>query len=458
MPELTPDTLFSRDQLYQSWLDVEAALARAQARLGMIPDWAADGISRVADLGHVGREAIDTDAARTMAPILSLTRLLAKAAGKAGDYVHWGATTQNVMQTGRILLLRRADAAILDNLARVAEGMGRLAKLHATTLMAGRTNRRHALPITFGFKVAGWIEELDRTADRMSGAAERCFALPFGGAVGAMHAYGGQGRDLNRLLAADLGLRELMVAGRTVNDLFVEYILQLCMLGMAVERVAGELYRLMGEEVGEIEERLEEGTVGSSTMPNKVNPKYVVRVLAQCAQLRSFAVPALESGLSKHEGDAVANHLLAAVTDRAVPLAWRLAEGFADLLDRVRPVPQRMAENLALTDGGIAAERLMMQLAPTVGRARAHDIVHHALDAGLAAGMSPLEALLADTQIAGLMRTEDIATALDPSGYTGDSAEIAHAGARLAETLAARLRSARGGTSPIQIRPSINTA
>jgi 3-carboxy-cis,cis-muconate cycloisomerase len=126
-----------------------------------------------------------------------------------------------------------------------------------------------------------------------------------------------------------------MVAGRTVNDLFVEYILQLSLLAMTVERAAGELYRLMGEEVGEIEERLEEGTVGSSTMPHKVNPKYVVRILAQCAELRSFAVPALESGLSKHEGDAVANHLLSAVTDRVVPLAWRLAEGFADLLDRV---------------------------------------------------------------------------------------------------------------------------
>jgi 3-carboxy-cis,cis-muconate cycloisomerase len=210
---------------------------------------------------------------------------------------------------------------------------------------------------------------------------------------------------------------------------------------MAVERVAGELYRLMGEEVGEIEERLEEGTVGSSTMPHKVNPKYVVRILAQCAKLRSLAVPALESGLSKHEGDAVANHLLSTVTDRAVPLAWRLAEGFADLLDRIRPVPERMAQNLALTDGGIAAERLMMQLAPKVGRARAHDIVHHALDAGLTAGLSPREALLADGEMAGLMRTEDIAAALDPSGYAGDSAEIARVAARLAEALAARLRS-----------------
>lgn len=436
----SPETLFSRDRLYQSWLDVEAALARAQAGLGMIPGWAAEGITEAARLDRIGREAIEADAARTLAPILSLTRLLAEAAGKAGDYVHWGATTQNVMQTGRILLLREADTAIRRALAEAAERMGRMAETHAETLMAGRTNRRHALPITFGFKVAGWIEELDRAAARLADAAARCFALPFGGAVGAMHAYGGQGRALNRALAADLGLRELLVAGRTVNDLFVDYILALSMLAMTIERAAGELYRLMGEEVGEIEERLEEGTVGSSTMPQKVNPKYVVRVIAQCAELRGLAAPALESGLSKHEGDAVANQLLSSVTDRAVPLAWKLAEGFADLIDRVQPQPERMAANLALTGGGIAAEGLMMQLAPKIGRARAHDLLHHALDEGLARRLAPQAALIGDAAITGLIPAEAVARALEPASYVGDSAEIARAGAAMARGLAARLR------------------
>jgi adenylosuccinate lyase len=171
---LTPETLFARDTLWQSWLDVESALARAQARLGMIPEWAAADITSAADLEKLNREALAANAARTLAPILSLTRSLAAAAGKAGDYVHWGATTQNVMQTGRILLMREADRSIRAALAHATERMGDLAREHAHTLMAGRTNRQHALPITFGFKVAGWIEEMDRNEARLSGQDVSC--------------------------------------------------------------------------------------------------------------------------------------------------------------------------------------------------------------------------------------------------------------------------------------------
>lgn len=430
---LTPETLFANDTLWQSWLDVEAALARAQADLGMIPDWAAVAITKAAKLDTLGREAMANDVKRTMAPILSLTRLLGKAAGKAGDYVHWGATTQNVMQTSRILLIRDADMAIRTNLARAVTRLGQLARDGAETLMAGRTNRQHALPITFGFKVAGWIEEMDRAEARLSDAATRLFALPFGGAVGAMHAYGGQGRALNRKLAADLGLRELLVPGRTVNDLFAEYILQLALLAMSIERIMTECYALMAEEIGELSEVLDEGTVGSSTMPQKVNPKFVVHTIAEAIELRGLATPALETGRSSHEGDAVANHLLASVLNTAIPLAWRLSDSFAETLSRITPCPDRMAQNLAHSGGSITAEGLMMTLAPHVGRAHAHDIVHHALEVG-----GP-QSLQNDPAITAHLSSAEIVAALDPAGYLGDSVAIAHAAADLATDLAQRL-------------------
>lgn len=437
---LTPATLFARETLWQSWLDVEAALARAQARIGMIPEDAASAITEAARVETLGAEAIAADAARTLAPILSLTRLLAEAAGPAGAWVHWGATTQNVMQTGRILLMREAHAAIGEALAGALDTMATTAETHAETMMAGRTNRRHALPITYGFKVAGFIEETGRAAHRLADAAGRLWQLPFGGAVGAMHAFGPEGRALNAALASDLGLAEMLVPGRTVNDLFTEYVLALAMLAMSVERIAGELYRLMAEEFGEIAERQDAGVVGSSTMPQKVNPKHVVRVLAEAAELRALAAPALEAGLSKHEGDSVANHLLTTVLDRAVPLAWRLADGFADVLVRCVPQPGRMAHNLALTDGGIAAEAIMMRLASTTGRAAAHDLVHHALEHGAAHGLAPRAALLADAAIRAHLDPAAIEVALDPARYAGDSAAIARDGANLARTLAAELR------------------
>ncbi|KMK68279.1 lyase family protein [Puniceibacterium sp. IMCC21224] len=433
---LTPDTLFARDTLWQSWLDVEAALARAQAELGMIPDWAAADIIAAATLDTIGRDAMEADVRRTMAPILSLTRLLGAAAGEAGNYVHWGATTQNVMQTGRLLLLRKADTAIRANLGRAVSRMGDLAQTHASTLMAGRTNRQHALPITLGFKIAGWIEEMDRAEARLTDAAGRMFALPFGGAVGAMHAFGSQGRALNRKLADDLGLRELLVPGRAVNDLFAEYVVQLAMLAMTVERTMSEAYALMTEEIGEMSEQLDKGTVGSSTMPQKINPKYVVRTIAQAVELRALAAPAMEAGRSSHEGDASANQLLSSVLDRAVPLAWRMSESFADTLVRLTPSPARMAANLARSQGAIVAENLMMVLAPVVGRGSAHDIVHHVLETGGA------QALRTAPEIAAHLSYEAIAAALDPAQYTGDSKVIAHEAATLAISLAARLGSA----------------
>lgn len=430
---LTPDTIFAQSSLWQSWLDVEAALARVQGDMGMIPDWAAARITQVAQLDVIGHDALVADITRTMAPVLSLTRLLARAAGDAGDYVHWGATTQNVMQTGRILLMRHSDQAMRNNLATAAQRLAVLAREEADTMMIGRTNRQYALPITFGFKVAGWIAELDRAEARLSDAAKRLFVLPFGGAIGAMHAYGPEGRELNRRLAGELGLDEMLVPGRTINDVFTDYLLQLSLLAMGVERIMTEAYTLIGQDYGELGERLDAGAVGSSTMPQKVNPKYVVPVAAQAIQLRGYATNALEAGSSSHEGDPLSNQVLAAVLDQAVPLAWRMSAGFAEALNRLAVRRDIMAQNLKKAGSAVCAEHLMMKLAPIVGRAQAHDIIHHTLEAG-----GP-DALFTDPEITRHMSATAIADALDPANYLGDSAAIARQSADLAETLASRL-------------------
>jgi 3-carboxy-cis,cis-muconate cycloisomerase len=439
---LTPQTLFARDTLWQSWLDIEAALAETQAELGVIPDWAARDIRSAAVLERIGIDALEADIRRTMAPILSLTRLLAKKAGDAGNYVHWGATTQNVMQTGRILLIREADRALRRALSGALGRLADLASDHAETLTVGRTNRQHALPITFGFKVAGWIEEMARAADRLDGGGARLFALPFGGAVGAMHAFGASGREINRRLAARLELRELLVPGRAINDLFADYVVQLSLVAMTVERIASELYLLMTQEIGEVFETLDAGTVGSSTMPHKVNPKFVVKVLAEAAELRGLAGTALETGRSSHEGDAAANQLLSSVLDRAVPLGWTLAENFDQLLARIAVNSERMAENARLSGGAIATENLMMLLAPKAGRAAAHDLIHHALDEHRHETDDVTGMLAGSAAIRAFMEPGEIRAALDPTVYCGDSARIAREAAGMARELSGRLVSA----------------
>ena len=429
----TPETIFAKSTQWQAWLDVEAALARAQGDIGMIPKWAADKITSAAKLDVIGHDALIADIAVTMAPVFSLTKLLGKASGDAGDYVHWGATTQNVMQTGRILLIRQANQAIRKELSIAARYLGNLALSEAQTIMIGRTNRQYALPITFGFKVASWITELDRTEARLSDTTKRLFVLPFGGAIGAMHAYGTKGRELNQQLAKELGLAELLLPGRTINDVFTEYLLQLSLLGMHLERVMTESYTLIGQDYGELGERLDAGAIGSSTMPQKVNPKYVIPVAAQAAQWRGCASSALEAGRTSHEGDPLSNQILYAVLDQAIPLAWKACSGFAEAISRLTVNRDVMAKNLASAGGSVCAEHLMMKLAPLVGRGQAHDIVHHALETG-----GP-DALYIDSEITAKLSTKEISHALDPTHYLGDSVAIANQAATLAEKIATRL-------------------
>ena len=318
------------------------------------------------------------------------------------------------------------------SLSLVARNLGRLAQNEAKTIMIGRTNRQHALPITFGFKVAGWITELDRMEARMSDAAKRLFVLPFGGAIGAMHAFGEQGREINSRLAKELKLEEMLLPGRAVNDVFVEYLLQLSLLGMHIERVMTECYTLIGGDYGELGERLESETIGSSTMPQKVNPKYVVPAAANAIQLRSYAATALESGRTTHEGDPVANKILYAALDQAIPLAWQTSNQYAEALGRLIINRDIMAKNLSFIGSSVCAENLMMKLAPIVGRGNAHDIVHHVLET------SGPEALYTDYSITNHLSKREINDALDPKNYLGDSVSIATQSAKLAESVAIR--------------------
>lgn len=439
-PTMTPETLFSPASLWQSWLDVEVALARAQAELGIIPDWAAKGIAEVASVEILGLSALEAEAKRTRAPINALTRVVAARAGKSGAYVHWGATTQNVMQTGRLLLMRRAHSVLRGHLAGAVQRLANLADVHADTPMMGRTNRRHALPISFGFKVAGWIEELDRAADRITGMEKRVFVLPFGGAVGAMHAFDGHGRDINRLMAIELNLGQLLVPGRAVNDLFADYVVQLALLATTIQRIASELYAMMSEEISEVAETQGAGIVGSSTMPHKVNPKLVVHVIAMASDLRAAVAPALEGALTLHEGDAAANHLVVRVLDRVCPLAWTLTRSFEDLCTTVHPRPDRMLTNLTQSAAHSASERLMMLIAPALGHMQAHDILQELLAGDPLSGDALAAKVAALPQLGGAVSLKTVTDALDARTYLGESGRIARDGASLGRDLAERLQ------------------
>jgi 3-carboxy-cis,cis-muconate cycloisomerase len=433
--------LFSRRSLWQAWLEVESALARAQASLGMIPAAAAQEIARKATLAAIDEEALARDIARTRAPIVSLVRALAGAcADDAGGYVHWGATTQNVTQSGRILQLRTAHEALMQRLGGIFERLAALADESADMLVAGRTNRRHALPITFGFKVAAWIEEFLRHEERLAGVEHRAFALLWGGAIGAMHSFGAAGPELNRELARLLGLEAATVPSRAATDHIAEYVLLLALFGSTCSKIAAELYTLMSDEIAEVREDLGDEVVGSSTMPQKVNSKVAVAVIALGARLRAQATLALEATQASHEGDAAHNLMVSALIEEAVPLGFEIAARMEELLSCLRLEPGHMLRNLALSGELIAAENAMMLLAPSMGRAAAPHVVHDGARASATTGESLADILLRDPAVRACVAPEVLRRALDPRHYTGLSEPLARQCAQLARDAAGRCR------------------
>jgi 3-carboxy-cis,cis-muconate cycloisomerase len=291
--------------------------------------------------------------------------------------------------------------------------------------MAGRTNKRHALPITFGFKVAGWIDEMLRHRDRFLGAEPRIFMSQWGGAVGAMHAFGEHGPEINRRLSQRLGLRPMAVPSRAATDQFAEYVMVLAMLSATCGKIARELYTLMADEFAEVYEDLGDEVVGSSTMPQKVNPKIAVQVIAIAARLRSQVPLALEAMQPTHEGDAANNHMLSALIDTVCPLAYELIATMDDLLGCIRLVPERMRANLDASGPLIVAENAMMVLAPAIGRTRAHDLLHHAVAEAVRDGSDLAELLLDDDSVRDSIGEHALRAALDPASYTGHSQDMA---------------------------------
>ena len=432
--------LFAERSHWQAWLEIEAVLAETQAELDMIPAAAAREIRRKASFDHVDPQALAADIARTRAPIVSLVRALAQACdGDAGGYVHWGATTQNVMQTARILLMRRAHEAFMARLGDLLLKLAALAESSARMLTAGRTNFRQGLPITFGFKAAAWIEEFLRHQQRFEGAEPRVFASLWGGALGAMHASGEQGVALNRRLSARLDLTPLAVPSRAGTDHVSEYVLLLALFSATCSKIARELYTLMADEIGEVFEHHGDAVVGSSTMPNKINPKVAVQAIALAARLRTLVPLALEAMQPTHEGDGANNQMLYALIDQSAPLAYELVCAMDELLDCLRLVPENMRRNLERSGDAMAAESGMMVLAPVLGRTRAYEVVKQAIAESARRSVRLVDVLLEDEAVSAAVDEATVRGALDPAAYTGRSAEMAMEMGRAARAAATRL-------------------
>ena len=418
--------LYRLENRWQAWLDVEVALAYAQEELGIIPPGTADIIAKSAKLPLLDRARIDEASARTSHTIVPLVWELSRVIGEpAGGWVHWGATTQNIVQTGDLLVLRQAHRIYLGLLRKCLAAMAELAERGAETVMAGRTHGQHAVPVTFGFKVAVWIDELLRHMERFRQIEPRVFVAMLGGAAGTFASLGAQGPAVQAGIAKHLGMVAMRVPARTIGDHLAEYITLLGLLGATCGKIGREIYTLMKTEFGELEEPVPPGSVGSSTMPQKRNPHLTQDVIAAAAELRSIVPLALEAMQTEHEADRTNSLMIREATARACILTGDMLVRLDMILTGLQVKPDRMRQNLDIGGGLIMAEAVMLKLGLQIGRQHAHDVVYEAAQTAFVEGQSFAGLLAADKRVTDHVTPEEIAALLDPTDYVGLCAEMA---------------------------------
>jgi adenylosuccinate lyase len=429
--------LYRLENRWQAWLDVEAALARAQAEIGIIPEAAAEAIAAAAHYELLDRARIDEGFARTGHTIVPLVWELSRVVGEThGGWVHWGATTQNITQTGDLLVLRQVHGVILGLIAEALGAAADLAEKGADMPIAGRTHGQHALPATFGYKAAVWIDELIRHTERLEQAAPRIFVAMLGGGAGTYASLGADGPRVQQAIARQLGFGSMIVPARTIGDHLAENICLLGLLAATCGKIAREIYTLMKTEFGEVEEPVPPGTVGSSTMPQKRNPKLCQDIIAAAAEIRSTVPIALEAMMTEHEADRTTSVMMDAAEARAGIATGDMLSRLVEVLRGLRLDPKRMRANLDLGGGLIMAEAVMLDLGRTIGRQHAHDVVYDAAQAAAVEGRPFAELLAADQRVSAHLDAKAIAALLDPTAYTGLCAEMARDGAQRARRVA----------------------
>ena len=432
--------LYRLESRWQAWLDVEAALAKAQAELAIVPAEAADAITRAARLELLDRARIDEGLARTGHTLVPLVWELARVVGEPhGGWVHWGATTQNITQTGDLLVLRQAHRIFFRLIGEMLAAMADLAERSADMPMAGRTHGQHAVPATFGYKVAVWIDELLRHVERLQQAAPRLFVAMLGGGAGTFASLGKNGPLVQAGIARHLGMGSMTVPSRALGDHLAESMCILGMLAATCGKIGREIYTLMKTEFGEVEEPVPPGTVGSSTMPQKRNPKLCQDIIALTAEVRAQVPLALEAMQTEHEADRTTSLMMDAAEARACIATGDALSRLSEVVRGLRLDPERMRHNLQLGGGLIMAEAVMLELGAILGRQHAHDVVYDAAQAAFVEGRAFSAVLSADPRVTAHLGADAIDRLLDPIAYTGLCAEMAKQAAARARSMAPAL-------------------
>jgi len=417
--------VFSDRNRVRKWYEFEAALALEQAALGIIPRAAGEEIAARARVENVDLEAIGAEIRRIKHPLVPALKAVEKLCRDGhGEYIHFGPTTQDVLDTGVVLQLKDAHAIYLRDTKAIGRALYRLAEAHRASPMAGRSHGVQALPITFGHKAAIWLSEMGRNYQRLRGLEARVFVGGMVGAVGTQASYGPRAFELERRVMARLGLGVADINWQPARDRFAEYACVLALLGQTLGKIANEIVSLEHTEIGEAFEPFSAGKVGSSTMPHKRNPSTCEAAVAVSRALRYNAAFMLECMVVEHERDGSAWR----GEWKALPETCLMAGGLLAMMNGVLSGltvdAPRMRRNLDLLGGFLLSERVMFALSEKLGKQTAHDLVYEAAMRGIEGGIGFDEALRKNTRVREALSADALRAALDPATYVGYAPQI----------------------------------
>lgn len=422
-PELT--AIFEEKAVFQRWLDFEAALASIQGEMGIIPKEAGDEISKTARLELLDLAAIREGYGKSRNSVVPLLGGLRKACSKKyGEFVHYGATTQDVLDTGEILSLRQSNQVIYRDLRGLEEICLDLAKRHRSTPMAARTHGQQALPTTFGLKVSIWLGEIRRHIERLKSMHTTLCQGQLGGAVGTMAALGPQAMEVSARTMKKLGLGHDPASWHTSRDRVTELSSVLSMIVMTCAKIANEIFQLQKTEIGELVEPPPSGALASSTMPHKRNPVLCQRIIALSKHVRALSGTVMESMLHEHERDPRSLWAEWLAIPQLCIYTGTVIHYLNNVLSGLFVNSERMQENLYRQKEMITTEWLLFQLSESIGKMRSIEKLHELTGEAAEKKVALVDLLLNDEEIGSFFNRDKLSMLDHPERYTGHAEAI----------------------------------
>ena len=423
--------IFSSDAMRAVWsdenrtakyIDVERALAKVQARLGLIPQEACDEIVSHCELSQIDMARLRQQTERIGYPILGVvTQINQLCRDKLGEYVHWGATTQDITDTGTVLQIREALVLVDDELAAIANALAKLAKDHRLTPVIGRSNLQQAIPVTFGYKMAGILSAVLRHRERIAQLRERVLVGEFAGAAGTLASLEKGAMETQAGLCAELGLKQPVIAWHTIRDNIAEVGAVLGLIGGTLGKVSMDVKLMMQTEVAEVFEPYHHGRGSSSTMPQKRNPIASCYIHAAISVVRQHAAALMDAMVADHERSTGPWEIEWIVLPEAFCLMAGALKQTRAVLEGLEVDAAAMRRNIEMTHGLVMSEAVMMGLGPYIGREYAHDLVYDICREALKQQRPLLDLLCENAQIMKHVQREQLAAMCEPANYLGQS-------------------------------------